>query len=470
MTLGGFYFIFAIVVKKRKEIDIFEFYINVNIRTNKRRTVVKKKLFITLLLLVASMMLFASGGKEASSDGKMFDGEVVNALIFTSTDTDYMINVLAPRLKEETGIELRIDQVPYDDIRAKQLADVAGAKTYDIINPCTEWSFEYAQFAEPLTEYIGKEGYPDPELDDFIPFVWDEFNGGDEVYWFPYQPDTRIFFYRSDLLEEEGLEPPTTWDEMIDVAAKLTKDTDGDGQIDQYGFGFTARRGNNLTLAWVPFMFSAGGQLFDENNNPTFNSQAGIDALNLLIELKKYCPPDIDTYGEYELNKSVKEGLIAMGVSASAITPEIEAEGVPVKGKIITSDFPAQTSDTNVKYSACLGGWSLGVSSYSKHKDAAAYAVMWLTSKDISTEMEIHGRQHAARLSQAENAELLAVNPHVKGIVDVLEKSVIFYHGVEGAQINELLNVRIAQAVSGELSPEKALSLAEQDVLKLQGK
>ena len=30
-----------------------------------------------------------------------------------------MINVLAPALKAETGIELRIDQVPYEDIRAK---------------------------------------------------------------------------------------------------------------------------------------------------------------------------------------------------------------------------------------------------------------------------------------------------------------------------------------------------------------
>ena len=101
---------------------------------------------------------------------------------------------------------------------------------------------------------------------------------------------------------------------------------------------------------------------------------------------------------------------------------------------------------------------------YSEVKDAAAYAVMWLTSKDIVTEMEIHGRAHAARLSMAENAELLAVNPHVPTIVEVLSGAEIFYRGPQGASLGELLNVRIAQAVAGELTPEDALRIAQDEL------
>lgn len=425
----------------------------------------KPFLFVLLITVVSTGMLFAAGAGEQKLTGeKPFEGKVVNALIFSSLDTEYMINVLAPALKAETGIDLRIDQVPYEDIRAKQLADATGAKRYDIINPCTEWSFEYAQFASPLTNFVDNDNYPDPELDDMIPYVWDEFNSGEDIYWFPYQPDTRIFFYRKDLLQDAGLQPPQTWSELIAVAKALTKDTNGDGVIDQYGFGFPARRGWNLTLAWAPFLFSAGGELFNENNQPAFNSKAGLDALKLLIELKKYCPPDIDTYGEHELNENVKNGMIAMGVSASGITPEIEAEGVPVKGKIVSMGFPVQSKAVTPKYSACLGGWALGVSSYSRNTDAAAYAVMWLTNRENVANMQINGRQHASRLSQKNNPELLAVNPHVKAIVEILEKSVIFYHGVEGAQIGEMLNVRIAQAVSGELTPEIALQRAINDI------
>jgi multiple sugar transport system substrate-binding protein len=425
----------------------------------------KKGTALVLCLLVFSGLAFASGSRQAPSD-KLFAGTVVNALLFTSLDAEYIVNVLAPKLKAETGIELRVDQVPYEDIRARQLADATGAKRYDIINPCTEWSYEYAQFATPLTKYIGMADYPNVELDDMIPYVWEEFNGGKDVYWFPYQPDTRIFFYRTDLLSAEGLSEPKTWTDVLNAAKAMTKDTNGDGRIDQYGFGFPARRGWNLTLAWAPLLFAAGGELFDANNQPVFNSQAGIDAINFLIELKKYCPPDIDAYGEHELNDNAKNGLIAMGISASGITPELEVPGIPVKGKIKSIPFPVQPGAT-AKYSACLGGWAFGVSSYSKKMDAAAYTVMWLTDRTNVADMQINGRQHASRLSQATNPQLLAVNPHVSAIVSILEKSVIFYHGVEGAQIGELLNVRIAQAVSGEMGPKEALDTAIRDIAPL---
>jgi ABC-type glycerol-3-phosphate transport system substrate-binding protein len=66
----------------------------------------------------------------------------------------------------------------------------------------------------------------------------------------------------------------------------------------------------------------------------------------------------------------------------------------------------------------------------------------------------------------ATNAELLKVNPHVTGIVDVLKGSTLFFKGPEGASLGELLNVRIAQAISGELDPKGALDAAVDDINK----
>ena len=428
--------------------------------------VVRIAIFSAVVFVLAGVVAFAGGSDESVAAGR-FDGAVVDALIFKSSDTDYMIEVLAPRLREETGIELRIDQVPYEEVRAKQLTDASGARRYDIVNTTTEWSYEYRRFTVALNEYISDVAYPDIEADDIIPFVWDEFNPDmNTIHWMPYQPDTRIFFYRADLLDAASIDPPRTWDELLAAAQALTQDTDGDGNIDQYGFVFPARRGWNLTLAWAPFVFSAGGQLF-EDGVPAFNSQAGLDALNLLIQLREFGPPDIDTYGEYEVNQTVKRGTIAMGVSATAITPEIETASSPVAGLIETTLFPVRNRNVDREYTAVLGGWGLGVSSYAQHPDAAAYAVMWLTSRAIVTEMQINGRQHAARTSMAGSEELIAVNPHVPTIVDILSGSTLFFKGPEGAAIGELLNVRIAQAISGELPPREALDLAEADINEL---
>ena len=298
---------------------------------------------LVCLLIIGSVCVFAGGGRSADSS-KPFSGTVLNGIIVSTADTDYMISTLAPRLKQETGIDLRIESVPYEEIRARQLADATGAKRYDIINPCTEWSFEYAQFGAPLNKYVGRSGFPDIEVNDIIPYVWKEFNPTNNIYWFPYQPDTRVFLYRSDLLSAAGLSEPKTWDDVLNIARAMTKDG-------RYGFGFPARRGWNLTLAWAPLLFAAGGELFDANNQPVFNSQAGVDALNFLIELKKYCPPDIDAYGEYEQNEALKSGLIAMGISASGVTPELETGRV--KGLYRSIPFPVKAGITP-KYSAVL--------------------------------------------------------------------------------------------------------------------
>lgn len=49
--------------------------------------------------------------------------------------------------------------------------------------------------------------------------------------------------YRPSLLKEAGYDaPPQTWDELLDMAKTLNKDTDGDGTIDIYGVGITASR------------------------------------------------------------------------------------------------------------------------------------------------------------------------------------------------------------------------------------
>jgi ABC-type glycerol-3-phosphate transport system substrate-binding protein len=78
--------------------------------------------------------------------------------------------------------------------------------------------------------------------------------------------------------------------------------------------------------------------------------------------------------------------------------------------------------------------------------------------------MQTHGRQHAARLSMAKDPGLLAVNPHIPAIVQVLTNAEIFFPGSQGAAIGELLNVRIGQAIAGELKPKEALDAAVSDI------
>lgn len=74
-----------------------------------------------------------------------------------------------------------------------------------------------------------------------------------EIWGIPFLWESLITLYNRDLFEEAGVTPPTiddpwTWEEMQEAAQQLTKDTDGDGEIDQWGAAFGLRSPVNRVL------------------------------------------------------------------------------------------------------------------------------------------------------------------------------------------------------------------------------
>lgn len=84
-----------------------------------------------------------------------------------------------------------------------------------------------------------------------------EFEGGQ--YALPYESVPTLMFVNKTLLKKEGIEIPKedwTWDEFYDICKKVTRDTDGDGKIDQYGvYGYQ----------WKDALYSNGAELFNSS-------------------------------------------------------------------------------------------------------------------------------------------------------------------------------------------------------------
>ena len=100
--------------------------------------------------------------------------------------------------------------------------------------------------------------------------------------------------YNKRLFDEEGLPgPPETIEELIEYGQKLTKDTDGDGVIDQWGLVW-----NYTEPFWyIPFFGGYGGRVFDEEGKPQLDSQAAADAFRLIKDMRdkyKIMPPECD--------------------------------------------------------------------------------------------------------------------------------------------------------------------------------
>jgi multiple sugar transport system substrate-binding protein len=390
-----------------------------------------------------------------------FKGTILRMVTGYTEDSEYLVSTLVPKLETETGIKLIVEQVNHDIVFEKQMMDVKGGHVYDIVNPCMEWSRQYTNFSTPLNPYIGRNGYPDPDLDDIIPNVWEAWNPTRNIFWFPYQPDSRVFYYRTDLLQEAGMPPPENWDELITAVSKLSK------KGVRYGFGFPGKKSDFMNLAWIPILFSAGGDLFDQDMKPILNQPAGIDSLEFLLELLKYGPEDITKFSKLDHYQAAKEGRVVFGIEASGITPVLEAPDSAVKGKIGIGVFPLRSKNTYRPFASILGGWALGVTRYSKNINAASWVVLWLTSKSIVTDWQIHGRAHAARISMVKNKKLLEVNPHLPTIVSNFAQAKPFFAGQEGNALEQVLMESLSGAISGDISAQEALDRANENFEKI---
>ena len=116
----------------------------------------------------------------------------------------------------------------------------------------------------------------------------------------PFYSHARVLLFRKDWLEEKGLKPPKTWDDLMKDAVAMTQPPNRYGMIVPFG-----KQDYMGTLWLYIFTRTAGGQFLDKNMNLTFNSPEVIKAAKFLVELyKKASPPGSINFQTGDLQKT----------------------------------------------------------------------------------------------------------------------------------------------------------------------
>ena len=132
----------------------------------------------------------------------------------------------------------------------------------------------------PLDDYIAADA--EFEISDFEPVLLDAFRRNGKLYGIPKDYSTVALFYNPDLFAAAGLStPPGSLAELIDYARRLTKDTDGDGSIDQYGLGIS-----ESLEAILPFIWQNAGDLVDREGRLDIGDETAIRTIGLLRDLR----------------------------------------------------------------------------------------------------------------------------------------------------------------------------------------
>jgi len=190
------------------------------------------------------------------------------------TEEKLMRNLMASFEKNQPGIPYKYEPIPGNYSEKIQL--MLGTHQ----PPDLFWIKDYSSPAflrfntlAPLDDYLKKDTAF--AVNDFFPLFKDAYKYKGQYYGFAKDFNVYVLFYNQEMFAKAGITaPPTNWQELEAVAKKLTKDTNGDGQIDQYGLVIEP-----VIEMLMPFVHQNGGELQDAQNNPKVADPAFVEAL-----------------------------------------------------------------------------------------------------------------------------------------------------------------------------------------------
>lgn len=369
--------------------------------------------------------------------------------------------------KEHPGIHINAQYVPSGDPLVQKLVTAIQSNTApdiswihsDFLNKLVE-----ANAIFKMDEFIsGKNGLTKEEMDDIFPQSLQSAKWRDTLYAMPMEATTLALIYNKTKFKEAGLDPdspPKTWDELYSYAMKLTKDKNGDGKIDQYGFYIPAFPASGplsiwMVLQWTPFLWQAGGAEIDSRQTKVlFNSDAGVQALSFWKKLF-----DGENLKDFTLTHDL--GFISNTISMIMDGPWDLPEFREIKNfEWGVAYLPAGP----VQRATYMAGEHLAIFRQSRHPDQAWAFVKWILEPENQAMFSEESGYLPVRKSVLELPEYkkyLEKDPAMKAFIEQISisraRAPIDYYRVE---INQNIAEAVEKAIIGNIDAGTALNEA----------
>jgi len=175
---------------------------------------------------------------------------------FTGPDGRTMLRIVRQFNRENPDVHVLMQRMDWHTYYNKLFVAALGGRGPEVfvIHTSNLPRFSRAGFLRPIDDLIG--GDPPLDVDDMDANIWQAVEYGGKHLAVPLDVHPQGLYYNADLFRAAGIvddqgraRPPTNGEEFIDALRKLTRDTNGDGQTDQWGFAFTHFPNNFQSLA-----------------------------------------------------------------------------------------------------------------------------------------------------------------------------------------------------------------------------
>ena len=291
---------------------------------------------------------------------------------------------------------------------------------------------------------------------------------GDEMAYFPVALQPQAVIYRIDRFKEAGLEIPKTWEEFTDCAKALTKDTDNNGEVDQWGFGMVGSNNSSGQSRFMSYLWSNGIDCVkDENGKWVTDIADDSKFLDIFSAWTKMNEDGIVPTGITEVDYPTAANYFAMGYTSMFLTGS-NALGVAytsnpdLKGNLgsfkLPGDYPGTMSGTE--------GYSVSAYASDAQKAAAIDYLRFFVEHD--TEMQFW--QSSGKIPatvEGQKAEYITGEDYAGYLQQIADgcRPTVTFPGVSG--LKSALGNAYASVFSKEKSNEDAVKTLVGDVDEL---
>jgi len=334
----------------------------------------------------------------------------------------------------------------YESLSQKLMASVAAGEPPVLAQVYESWSAQFMASGAvmPMGPYVrGSEGLNPQELDDIFPVLIEGNTWQEELWTFPFNKSVPAFFYNRDMFREIGLDPdrfPETWDEFVHTARRLTRDLDGDGRTDRWGFAMPV----NVWIFGCLLLGNGGALLSPDGTEAAFDGPAGVDALEKIAKLLKEDRVAYLTTG-YQHQDDFLAGKVGMIQSSIASYAFMKSK---ITFDIGIAPFPATEERAVLVYGTNV---ALFARSTPEQRDRAWEFVRWFTSPEAQARWSLATAYVPVRRSAL---ELPAMSGWFEELPGLRETMLQMEHGRLEPRIQEWFAGR---RLLGELALEPVL-------------
>ena len=304
----------------------------------------------------------------------------------------------------------------------------------DVLQIDVVWPGIMAEQAVDLKRYIDED-----DIEKHFPALLENNTVAGKLIGLPWFIDLPVLYYRHDLLRKYDYSadaPPKTWGELLSMSKRIQEGERSEGREEFWGYVWQGKAYEGLTCNALEWQYSSGGgNILDEQGNPTINNRQAADAFGRASGwVAAISPPESIHFTEDDAGAVWLRGDAAFMRNWTSYFARTRLDGF-LSRRFKVARLPSVKGD---KSTATLGGWQLMVSKHSRRPREAARLVAFLARESEQRSRAITGSFAPTIPSLYRDPAVLDSLPFLASIETMMKEAVMRPAAVSGSRYDEV--------------------------------